>query len=104
MIGAFLTQEIRPDLVEKYLGWRQRESDLSLHAPGFIKRQLVRDIERPNVFYYLVFWESQEHIDAFTQTPAFHAAATESGIREVMEHCTTTRVWVNEEFEVRRHN
>ncbi len=73
-----------------------------MNAPGFIKRQLMRDKERANLFFYLVFWESQEHIEAFTQTPEFHAAVEASGIREVMENSTMVRVWVTEEFEARR--
>lgn len=101
MIGALIEQEIRDEDIPIYLNWRHTESQLSLNAPGFIKRTLTREEDRPNVFHYLVYWETKEHIDRFTATPEFQAAAEGSGIREVMKRSTLKRVWVTEELEVR---
>jgi heme-degrading monooxygenase HmoA len=100
MIGVHMIQEIQPEHVEIYLRWRQAESELSLTAPGFIRRELFRDTEKPNVFYYVVFWESQEAIEAFTATPEFKAIASTSGMQEVMAAGRTERSIISEVFTV----
>lgn len=98
MIGVHMVQEIQPEHVETYLKWRRTENDLSLKAPGFIRRELFRDTEKPNVFYYVVFWESREAIEAFTSTPEFKAISSVSGMGPVMESGRTERSWIAEEF------
>ncbi len=99
MIGAHITQTIDPALIDKYLEWRQREGELAKRTPGFIKRSMTRDLEQPNVFYYVTFWESKEHIDAFTAQPEFKQLVAETGIGEVMASSTTVRNWVSEVFD-----
>ena len=99
MVGAFITQTIKPGMEYTFLEWRRREGELARKTPGFIKRFMTRSVENPNVFFYTTFWETEAQIEAFTQTPEFAKARDEVGIRAVMAESETVRVWVSEVFD-----
>lgn len=99
MVGAFLTQTIKPGSEAIFLEWRRREGEIARRTPGFIKRSMVRSVENPNVFFYTTFWETEDQIEAFTTLPEFIKARDEIGIRAVMAESETVRVWVEEVFD-----
>ncbi len=98
MIGAAIQHTVPDDLVDTFIAWRLKEGELARKQPGFIKRSMTRDTENPNVFHYLTFWESIEHIEAFTATPEFKRAVEESGIRDVYAQSEMIRHYVTEVF------
>ncbi len=50
-----------------------------LSAPGFIKRLLLRDKEHAGVYFYMSFWESFGHLEAYRATEAVRATVSAVG-------------------------
>ncbi|GIW05471.1 MAG: hypothetical protein KatS3mg060_0276 [Dehalococcoidia bacterium] len=84
MYGVHVEFTIHPGKEADFLEWKRREGELQHRSPGFIKRAMTRDLELPNVFYFVCFWESKAHHTAFTEDPEFERAIAETRVREAI--------------------
>jgi heme-degrading monooxygenase HmoA len=82
--GVHVEFIIHPGLEGDFLEWKRREGELHARSPGFVKRSMTRDLEKPNVFYFVCFWETQDHHIAFTKDPEFDRALAETRVRDAI--------------------
>ena len=50
-----------------YERWKTDQAQIQLRAAGFVKRLVLRDRDNRGVYYYLTFWQSEEHMRAFSE-------------------------------------
>jgi heme-degrading monooxygenase HmoA len=92
MIGLHVEFTIKPGMEQNFLEWKRREGELQVKTPGFIKRSMSRSVENPQKFYYSTWWQSEEQMHAFSQTPEFERAQAETLVREAADERILTRV------------
>lgn len=81
-----VTVEARPGHEAVYERWKIEEGERQRVTPGFRRRLLLRSHDRPHLFFYQSFWDSQEQARAFGSTPEFHALMREIDPQGAMAH------------------
>lgn len=80
MIGIHVTFTIPPADVETFFRWKAAASPLLRRAPGFISRSLHHNVEQPDVYYTINYWESLEHMQAVGASAEFARAKEQAGL------------------------
>lgn len=82
--GVHVEFVVVPEREADFLDWKRREGEIQDRSPGFIKRSMSQNIEKPAIYYFTCYWESEDHWKAFTETDDFKTAIEESGVREAI--------------------
>ena len=92
MVGMHVRFEMKPGMEQVLLDWKKAEGVLQVQTPGFIKRSMTRDIENPNVFYYVSFWRTREQMLGFLHSPHFEEVIQGVGVRDAILSRSISRV------------
>ncbi len=91
-----VTVEAQPGHEAIYERWKVEEGERQRFTPGFRRRLLLRSDDRPQLFFYQSFWDSEEQARAFGSTPAFQAL-----MREIDPNGAMVRPQLLEECDLR---
>lgn len=83
MVGVHVEFRLKPGTAPVFLEWKRREGELQVKAPGFIKRSLHRNADDPNIYYYISWWQTEDQMHGFAQTPGFKRAFEETGVGQI---------------------
>ncbi|MCS7002253.1 MAG: antibiotic biosynthesis monooxygenase [Dehalococcoidia bacterium] len=92
MIGIHVEFEMQPGREDALLQWKIAEGELQRRTPGFIKRTMARDRDRPNIFYYTSYWRTEEQMLAFLHSAEFERVIQRTGVRDAIVRRTGARV------------
>ena len=59
------TVRIKPGREAEFEALAHQHKDNVRDAPGFLRRLLLKDKEHPGTYFFMAFWESFEHLQAF---------------------------------------
>lgn len=94
MLGVHVEFVCKPGKEDLLLAWKTLEGTEQRRTPGFLKRSLHQNVEQPNVFYYLSYWETQAQMESFAAGEWFKTAA--ASINRAPGDYTATLVHVTE--------
>ena len=84
MYSVLVEFTITSGMEANFLDWKRREADLHAISEGFVARSLMRDLEKPNIYYFTCTWASKEDHNRYLQHTDFTRGIEESNVREAI--------------------
>lgn len=96
MYSVLVEFTIAPGKEKHFLDWKRQEAALHAISPGFVSQSLMKDLEKPNTYYFSCTWATKEDHNRYLEHPDFAAGIDASGVREAIASRTIHLVEVLE--------
>src|SRR5579872_3039987 len=80
VLAFHATVECKPDKVGVFLQWKREEACVQRNAYGFVKSMVLQPITRPEIFFYMSFWDRPDALVRLQQNDAFIDVSRKFGV------------------------